>query len=231
MATAVILAAGRGERMGGDKVFLEINRKHVMEYSLGAFERCPEIDEIIIVARADSVDRCREIGSGFSKFSKAVVGGDSRAESSMNALDALAPDCEIVAIHDAARPLVTPELVSRTVASARANGSGVAVGAVVDTIKEVDGEGGVVRTIDRASLRAAQTPQAFRVGLLRDAYAKALSAGARLTDDASALEFCGIPVATVESQSPNPKLTYKSDVAYVATLLAEKEVLQCQALA
>lgn len=148
-----------------------------------------------------------------------VAGGEARADSVANALAATGAD--LVVIHDAARPLVTPELVDLVVerlAHDESLAGAIAVGPVTDTIKRVDDAGAeVAETIDRDSLRAAQTPQAFRADALREALAA--SAAAAATDEAMLVEAAGGRVAVVESPAPNPKVTGPEDLAVVEALL------------
>ena len=223
MTAAILLAAGRGERMGGagDKAFLGLGSRPMVAYSLLAFQTCPDIDDIVLVVRADKINRSRELcrDLGIDKLASVVEGGESRQDSVRAGLTALPPGTKIVAIHDTARPLVTPELVSRTVQSAKERGSGVAAHRVVDTVKVVESGMVVSSTPDRSKLWAVETPQTFHADLLRRAYDGVAAKGISVTDDAGAVERLGEPVHLIESKSPNFKVTHPDDLALAAAVL------------
>ncbi len=223
MTAAILLAAGRGERMGGagDKAFLGLGSRPMVAYSLLAFQTCPDIDDIVLVVRADKIDRSRELcrDLGIDKLASVVEGGESRQDSVRAGLAALPPGTKIVAVHDTARPLVTPELVSRTVQSAKERGSGVAAHRVVDTVKVVESGMVVSSTPDRSKLWAVETPQTFRADLLRRAYDGVAAKGISVTDDAGAVERLGEPVHLIESKFPNFKVTHPDDLALAAAVL------------
>lgn len=222
MNGAIILAAGKGERMGNmDKVFMKLGPYPVVAYSLLAFENCTNIDAIVIVTREDRIETTQTLVSSLSlsKIVSITTGGARRQDSVKNGLKNLPEGIDIAVVHDAARPLVTPELISLCIESAKEKGSGVAAKRVVDTIKECDENGLVVRTIDRNRLCAVETPQAFKAEILRDALDKVEIAGANITDDASAVEFSGKEVHLVEWQKPNLKLTHAEDQKILLALL------------
>lgn len=223
MIAAIILAAGRGERMGAklDKAFLSLGPKPLVAYSLLAFEACSDIEGIVLVVRKDRVEAAREMCKmfGISKLLKIVPGGSRRQDSVRAGLAALSPETTVVAVHDSARPLVTPSLISATIVSAKKSGAGVAARKVVDTIKECGRTGVVSKTIDRAKLWAVETPQTFRYDLLRSSYDQVAAARKTVTDDAGALEFAGHPVQLVEWPHPNLKITYPEDLTIAAALL------------
>ena len=213
MTGAVILAAGKGERMGNvDKAFLTLGSKPMVAYSLLAFENSPSITHIVMVVRRERVAAAKEMAKifGISKLSAVVAGGASRQEVSF------------VAVHDAARPMVTPELISLCVESARKKGSGVAAHRVFDTLKDCDKFGKVIRTIPRERLWAAETPQVFPAKTLREAYEKLNESKAAVTDDAEAVELLGQQVSMVEWKRPNPKITVVEDMQTVAMLMSMK---------
>ena len=223
MTAAIILAAGRGVRMGAkeDKAFLGLGRRPLVAYSLAAFEACADVGAVILVVRGDREASAREAcrALGVSKLAAVVTGGGLRQDSVRAGLAALPPGAEIVAVHDAARPLVTPELISATIRSARETGSGVAAAKVVDTLK-LAGPGNVAEsTVDRDGLWAVATPQTFRAELLRRAYDAVAAAGAVVTDDAGALEFIGEKARLVEWRKPNLKVTVPEDLAVAEALL------------
>lgn len=224
MTTALIVAAGRGTRMGPqtDKLFLEIAGQPVVAHTWRRFEEAACIDELVLVVREQRRTTFQELARqfGFRKPFVLVAGGAQRQDSVWNGLQALPPATEIVAIHDGARPCTSESLIAATVSAARQVGAAVAARRVTDTIKEADSRALIVRTIDRSRLWAVQTPQCFRVDIIRRALAVARERGRQFTDDTAACELIGQPVRLVESQEPNPKLTSPADVAYLQTLLS-----------
>ena len=155
----------------------------------------------------------------FKKNFLLVAGGTERQDSVWNGLLAVSPQTEIVAIHDAARPCTTPELISATLQAARATGAAVAAQRVTDTLKE-SADGKIIsRTVAREKLWAVQTPQTFRIAIIRRAIATAREKKLNLTDDTAACELIGQPVQLVNSPSPNPKVTVPADLPFVASLL------------
>lgn len=225
MTGAIILAAGKGERMGNvDKAFLSLGPKPMVAYSLLAFENCQDIDHIVLVVRKDRIDAAKGMARmfGISKLVKIVSGGSKRQDSVKAGLAALPPECTLVAIHDAARPLVTGELISLCVDSARKTGSGVAAHKIVDTVKECDKGLKVISTVDRERLWAVETPQAFSADLLREAAANLAATKATVTDDAGAIELLGKPVHLVEWKKPNLKVTVVDDLQVVSALMEHK---------
>ena len=223
MTTAIIVGAGRGERMGAntDKAFLSLGPRPLVAYSMMAFEACTEIRQIVLVVRRDRIEAAKNMAQmfGISKLRTVVAGGAHRQDSVRKGLAELPPETRYVTIHDAARPLVTPALISETVRCAHKHGSGVAGRRMVDTVKLVEKAPVVSRTVDRDQLWTVQTPQTFRLDLLRQAYARLAETGAVVTDDAAALEQIGVPVRLVEWAPVNLKVTIAEDLAVAATLL------------
>ncbi|MEK7775224.1 MAG: 2-C-methyl-D-erythritol 4-phosphate cytidylyltransferase [Candidatus Zixiibacteriota bacterium] len=226
MVYAIIVSAGKSERFGGDvpKQFVEVCGKPILAWTLERFEHAQTIDKIVIVASADHaamisqsvVDRF-----GLTKVEKIVEGGASRAESVLRGLESLPSYTEIVAIHDGVRPMVHPQDIDTVVNSARHWGGAILASRVTDTIKLVSGEK-ITSTLDRASLFAASTPQAFQFGLIRDAHRHAHSAGKHheATDDAVLVERMGHAVHVVVTAYPNPKITHSADIAMLEFLLS-----------
>jgi 2-C-methyl-D-erythritol 4-phosphate cytidylyltransferase len=176
---------------------------------------------LILVVRAERRPEFESLGQrfGFRKPVRFVDGGRERQDSVWNGLLALDATTELVAIHDGARPCTPRELVERTIERARLTGAAVAARRVTDTVKESgDGEQ-VLRTLDRTRLWTVQTPQAFRVSVIREALARVREAGVQVTDDTAACEWIGQAVSLVESGALNPKVTVASDVALVSALL------------
>ncbi len=223
MTAAIIVAAGRGERMGAnlDKAFLSLGPRPVVAYAMMAFESCPDIQDIVLVVRREQMAAAKGMTQmfGISKLRRIVAGGKRRQDSVSNGLAALAPETRFVAIHDAARPLVTPALISATVRSAMKHGSGVAAKRLVDTIKYVEKGFVVARTMDRTKLWSVQTPQTFKTELLRQAYAALADKGETVTDDAAAVELLGEKVRLVEWEQPNLKITVADDLRVAAAIL------------
>ena len=223
MIFGIIVAAGKSERMGVDvdKAFISLGSKPVLAYSLVAFERCPMIDGIVLVVRKDRLDSARGMTQmfGFSKVRAIVAGGQTRQASVANGLAEMGEDVRVVAVHDGARPCVTPDIISETIKSAKRCGSGVAAVKITDTIKEVDRGFVVSRTVDRTKLWAVQTPQAFKVDLLAKAYEHVRKKRAVVTDEASAVELLGEEVHLVPSSWSNIKITTPDDLTLATTIL------------
>ena len=191
---AVVVAAGRGERaaLGKNKVLHTIGGVTVLGRCLRALHKSALLDGVVLVLAAQDADAyqslCAKEGRSFL-VKRIVHGGSTRQESVLHGLRALPEDAEIVAIHDAARPFVTADILRRSIELARATGSGVACTDVVDTIKQMEADGRVT-TLDRSRLRAAQTPQTFRTAEILQAYARAEAEGWKATDDADLYERC-----------------------------------------
>ena len=218
MVTAIVLAAGRSTRMGGgeNKQFLKLLGNPLVWYSLAAFEQCCVVDEIVLVRRPDYADQAERIGRQFKKVVAFADGGVERQDSVWNGLEKVTGD--IVAVHDGARPLVTPALIETTIVSAEAHGTGIAATKIVDTIKEAEDKV-VTRTVDRTNLWAVQTPQTVRTQLLREAYGLVRKKKMVVTDEAAAVELLGHPVHLVETAFLNLKITTPSDLAVAESLL------------
>ncbi|MSU57998.1 MAG: 2-C-methyl-D-erythritol 4-phosphate cytidylyltransferase [Pedosphaera sp.] len=223
MNSAIIVAAGKGTRMGPgvDKLFLEVAGRPVVAHTWQRFNDAPCIDELVIVVRDGMQSAFSEIAAQF-KFTKPfrlVAGGVERQDSVWNGLEALSPQTEIVAIQDAARPCTSEELIAATIAAARETGAAVAGQPVTDTIKESDDGKTISRTVDRSRLWAMQTPQTFRVAVIRRAFAELRKRGLAVTDDTAACELIAQPVRLVAGDTPNPKVTVPGDLPYIAMLL------------
>ena len=225
MTSALIVAAGKGTRMGPsvDKLFLELNGCPLVAHTWRRFDRAPCIEHIVLVVRDGMQGAFAELAKeeAFTKPFRLAAGGQERQDSVWNGLEALPQDADIVAIQDAARPCTTPGLIAATVEAARQFGAAVAAQPVADTIKE-SGDGQLVeRTLDRSRLWAVQTPQTFRVELIRRALAEARRRRLLFTDDTTACELIGQPVRLVVSHLPNPKVTRPDDLPYVELLLQQ----------
>lgn len=212
--TAIVVASGNSARMGTgeNKVFLPLRGKPVIAHCLEAFEACESVQSVIVVTReCDMLKMCDLVDSlGFSKVKSVVVGGGTRAESVKCGLEALPRDAQVVAIHDGARPFVSPQKIDAVVAAARTMGGAILAVPCTDTVKRVK-DGVAVKTLNREELYCAQTPQAFLVEKLFAAIS--INQNAAYTDDSQYFEKAGFPVAVVEGDVGNVKITYKEDIA------------------
>ena len=221
MTTAIILAAGKSERMGSgvDKAFLSLVNKPVVAWSLLAFEKCADIDRIVLVVRKDQVMASKAVVKmfGISKIAKILPGGTKRQESVAAGLAACDVDTRTVVIHDGARPMVTPELISEVVKQVKKSPAVTVGRPMTDTVKRCEKGTVVTETVDREKLWTVQTPQAFQVKEIRAAY-KTLGTK-EVTDDCRAVELNGGTVKIVENLKPNFKITTVEDLQLAATLL------------
>ena len=221
MTTAIIVAAGKSTRMGPgtDKAFLSLGSKPVLAWSLLAFERCKEVDRIILVVRKDQQIAAKAVSRmfGISKLQAIVAGGNRRQDSVQAGLDACDVDTRYVLIHDGARPCITPEVIAEVVKLVK-RVPAVAVGRrMTDTVKRVDKGTTITETVDRSTLWTVQTPQAFQIKVIRDAY-KALGKN-EVTDDCQAVENAGGQVKIYETNIPNFKITTVEDLQIAGALL------------
>ncbi|HZI18731.1 MAG TPA: 2-C-methyl-D-erythritol 4-phosphate cytidylyltransferase [Pyrinomonadaceae bacterium] len=216
MNVAIIVAAGRGERAGGGraKQFREVSGTPIIIHTLSRFERCRSIAEVVVVVPAGSAAETLALARrhGIGKVAGAVEGGATRAESVRRGFEAAGEEAKVVAVHDGVRPFVTPDEIDRVVREAEVTGAAILAARAVDTVKEVEG-GRVVTTPDRARLWLAQTPQCFRLELLRRAYELVPGGGAAFTDCSALVERLGVTVAVVEGGPHNIKITTPLDFA------------------
>ena len=211
-AGAVIAAAGSSSRMGGrDKLAEPLDGIPVILRTLAAVEAVPEIREIVVVTREDRVEEYRRLLGQCSRLRAVVPGGSTRQESVRNGVRALSPDCTLAAIHDGARPLVTPEVFARCIEAARSCGAATAAVPVKDTIKLADEVGRVLDTPDRSRLWAVQTPQIFDRERYLRAAEEAERQGLSCTDDCQLFEAMGWEVQLVMGDYRNLKLTTPED--------------------
>jgi 2-C-methyl-D-erythritol 4-phosphate cytidylyltransferase len=221
MNAAIIVAAGKGVRMGSDKLWLEIAGLPVIAHTWKRFNEAQCIGEIILVVREGMQQNFAELAAKFhfQKPFRIVAGGAERQDSVCNGLEALGSETDIVAIQDAARPCTSEALIEATIAAARETGAAVAAQAVTDTIKETADGKTISRTLDRAKLWSVQTPQTFRVEIIRRALAAVRERGLIFTDDTAACELIGQPVRLVAGTTPNPKITVPGDLPLIEALL------------
>jgi 2-C-methyl-D-erythritol 4-phosphate cytidylyltransferase len=221
MNVAILVAAGRGARMGKDKLFLKVAGKPVIAHTWERFDKAKIISEVIVVVRAGMEKKFLALAKkfGFQKKFQIVTGGAERQDSVANGLAALPAGTEIVVIHDAARPCVSADLIEATILEADESGAAVAAHPITDTIKESADGRLIERTLDRSKLWGMETPQTFRAEVIRRAITTAKTRKMLFTDDTAACELIGQPVRLVSSIAPNPKVTVPGDLPIVETLL------------
>lgn len=212
----IVVAAGRGERLGQDKAWVPLGGRPLVAHSLGALAR-PPVERVVLVVAAERLAAGRALAAQAAVPTIAVVGGARRQDSVRAGLLALGP-CAWVAVHDAARPFADHALLLRTLEAARATGAAVAAVPVQDTIKRVR-DGRVVETLARAELWAAQTPQVFRGPLLARAHREATT---EATDDATLVERLGVPVAVAAGAYVNIKVTTPDDLVLARLLWQQR---------
>ena len=218
---AVIVAAGNASRMGGiDKVMAQLKGEPMIARTVRTFQNCDCIEEIVIVTRPDLILPITALTREMPKVKAVVSGGSSRQESVNLGLGALSKDVKMAAIHDGARPLISMEVIDRTVRAAHTHNAAAPAIPVKDTIKVVEGRV-VVNTPDRATLFAVQTPQVFDFDLLRGALKHAEETGAQVTDDCSAVELLGMKIKIVDGDEHNLKVTTPMDLKIAEMLLEE----------
>jgi 2-C-methyl-D-erythritol 4-phosphate cytidylyltransferase len=223
MVTAVIVAAGKSERMGGgtDKAFLSLGSKPVVAWSLLAYEKNTDIDKIILVVRKDQLTAAKAVARmfGISKLFKIVPGGARRQDSVQAGLKEVDVDTRIVVVHDGARPCVSQDVISDVIKSARRGAASVSGCKIRDTVKIVEKGCTVSSAVDRAKHWVVQTPQAFPCSMLRKAYAAVEAQKMEVFDDSQAVEIAGETVKICETDKPNIKITTPEDLQVAAAIL------------
>jgi 2-C-methyl-D-erythritol 4-phosphate cytidylyltransferase len=214
---ALIISAGKGHRFieGKKKQFHLLAEKPVLAHTIDKFETCPLIHSILLVVGQEDMDYClKEIIEKYQykKISQIVPGGKRRQDSVRNGIEVLSKDAEIVVIHDGVRPFVTKEMIEDSIRSAIRFGAVVLAMPVKETIKMAQPDGTVLKTLDRESLWQIQTPQTFRVNVIKEAYHKATEDGFAGTDDASLVERLGIKVHILPGSYTNIKITTPEDL-------------------
>jgi 2-C-methyl-D-erythritol 4-phosphate cytidylyltransferase len=219
--SAIIVAAGSSRRMGSDKLISLLRGRPVVAHSLERFERCDLIDEVILVIRPDRRLEFEQIVRtfGFSKINKIIDGGEERHFSVWNGIAHLSEASEIVAVHDAARPMISPDLISQAVILAREVGAISLAAPIVETLKRADAMGNVTDNVDRTGLWGMQTPQVFRGDWLADAYKRIIDSGRTVTDEVSALQEAGYPVRLLQNPDWNIKITFPRDLDFAEKLI------------
>lgn len=221
-AAAIIAAGGIGTRMGVSrpKQFMELAGVPILIHTLRAFELTASVSEIVLVAPVDHLADVEALLTryGTGKVRHVVPGGVLRQDSVRCGIESLSPEIELIAVHDGARPLVTPEIIDRCLVAALQFGAAVAAVPVRDTLKRSRGRI-IAATVNREQLWQAQTPQAAKADLLREAFRKADEDGFVGTDESSLLEHLGIPVTLVEGSEQNIKITRPEDISIAEAIL------------
>ena len=216
MKVAVIIAAGgSGKRMGRPKQFLPLAGKAVVEWTIEVFRKIKVVGQIVLAVPEDDLERAKNLGV------TVVAGGEERGDSVKNGLKAISPDCDLVIIHDGARPLITPDIIEKAISEAKEYGAAIVGVPAKDTIKRVGDDLVIKDTVDRQALWQAQTPQIFKYEIITRAYAKKRSA----TDDAKLVEDLGIKVKMVMGSYENIKITTPEDLIVAEAILRSRNVL------
>ncbi len=217
--SVIIVAAGRGERFGGGKVFALLRGKRVLDWSLERFELHPRVDEIILVLNRE--DKKLNSFKKYSKIKVIIEGGERRQDSVVSGFRELDPgSSDIVLIHDGVRPLISEELITRVIEGVEERGAVCPVISVEDTIKRVEGEQ-IKETMRREELRRAQTPQGFLYPVLKRAIEKAEEQGFHGSDEASLVERLGERVSIIEGDPANIKITIPKDLKIAEALIGD----------
>ena len=228
MTSAIIVAAGSSRRMGFDKMFAPLAGKPVLWHSIKAFHDTREISSIVVVAHQDRVAETQALiaGSKFTKVLEVVAGGSERHLSVWEGLQAIsARECELVAIHDGARPLTTPALIRSCIEAAREHGAACCASPVPDTVKRASTDQVVEESIERTGLWAMQTPQIFASGLILQAYAALMARNEMVTDEVGAVQKLGKRIFLLRNDEWNFKITFPRDLElaeHVLSLRAKK---------
>ena len=224
MLSAIIVAAGSSQRMGFDKLLALLGDQPVLAHTIRAFERTESVTEIILVARAERVKEFEELlgQNDFRKVHHVIPGGEQRQDSVRTGLERVRSETTFVAVHDAARPLVTPEQIERVFEVARVHGGAALAEPITNTLKRADSNGVVTGGVSRESLYAMQTPQIFSRDLLEKAYAAVAENKLSVTDEVSAVEETGAKVVLVPNEEWNIKITYPRDLLLAQAVLARR---------
>ena len=215
------MAAGSSRRMGFDKLTADLGGQPVLARTLGVFNACPAVDSIVLVCSASAQQELEQIARAAApqKLRAVVTGGAHRHLSVAEGLGCVADDAAMIAVHDAARPLVTCGMIERCLEAARNSGAAACARPVTDTLKRVNDERFIIESVDRAKLWSVETPQIFRADLLRHAYEEIIATGGYVTDETSAVQAAGAPVALVETPEWNGKITFPADLELARVIL------------
>jgi 2-C-methyl-D-erythritol 4-phosphate cytidylyltransferase len=221
-SAAVIVGGGSGNRFGGDKLTVSLAGKPLIAHTLSAFEESSAVSSIVLVVPPGREEEFRTIANDeeISKLASVIPGGEHRHESVRRGLEALPPEVELVAIHDAARPLIIPDLITRCLEMGAKEGASALAVPVTDTLQQIDASGCAVGSVDRSTLRAMQTPQVFYAAEIRDLLA---AVSGNPTDEVSVAMAAGKKVSLVEHYEPNLKVTWPQDVVIAEALLRDRK--------
>jgi len=224
MLSAVIVAAGSSQRMGFDKLLALLGDRPVLAHAITAFEQTPSADEIILVAREERVGEFSELvaQNGFKKVRHVIPGGEQRQDSVGAGLKHVSAECRFIAVHDAARPLITPEQIERVFAGAREQGAAALAAPITDTLKRAGEDRAVTGGVARDNLYAMQTPQIFARDLLERAYAAVAAGKLSVTDEVSAVEHLGEKIVLIPNDDWNVKITYPRDLLLAQAVIARR---------
>lgn len=214
MTSAIIVAAGSSRRMGFNKLLAPLAGVPVLRRTLGEFQACADVGEIIVVAGdevREQISQWQQEG-GLTKLVVVIEGGTERHLSVWAGIQACSPQTEIIAVHDGARPLITPEQISKCITAAREQQAVACARPMTETIKRADSSGRITESLDRTGVWVMETPQVFAKELLVRAYESVIRDGALVTDEVSAVQHVDAPVFVVENTAPNPKITFPADL-------------------
>lgn len=222
--SAVIVAAGASARAGRDKLFTELGGMPVLARTLSVFEACGGVDEVIVVTREDKIievaDLCRAYG--LNKVVKILCGGETRLHSALAGVSETNPRAELIAIHDGARPFVTPEVIEQAIHAALLYKAAAPAVSVKDTLKQVESDF-AVSTVPRAETKAVQTPQVFQAALIKAALTNAVNREIDVTDDCAAAELLGVRVRLIPGSEENIKITTPLDFKLADAILESRQ--------
>ena len=222
MLTAIIVAAGSSKRAGFDKSLAKIAGRPVIQHTLAAFEKATCVNDVLVVSRETVAMRHFIVKTNLRKVRRVVRGGTRRQDSVLAGLNALDNEVDFVAVHDAARPLITPRDIDRVFAAARKHGAAALAVPITDTLKLADTNHVVCGAIDRQNVFAMQTPQIFRRELLSKAYEQVKKDSLTVTDEVSAIENVGGRIVIVPAEDHNLKITFASDLPLAEIILKQR---------
>ncbi len=228
-ASAIVVAAGKGKRMGAscNKQFIKLRNKPILAHTLEVLQNSSSIDDIIIVVGEEEIDLCLdEIVNTYrlSKVKSVVAGGAERQDSVARGLEELKDGCSIVLVQDGARPFIDDEMIERSIRTAWEEGAAIAAVPVKDTIKQANSALEVEATLQRSSLWSVQTPQAFKLEILLEAYERLRENNMVVTDDAAAVESMGLKVKIVMGSYENIKITTPVDLIIAEEILKRGDI-------
>ena len=224
---ALVPAAGQGKRMGGahSKPYLLLEGKPILAHTLLELERCPLVDEVVLMVERGEIERARaSVVEEFrlQKVGAILAGGVQRQDSVWEGLKTIQDDCDLVMVHDGVRPFISQEMLARSIQGAVDCGASIAAVPAKDTVKLVSAQNMVLKTPDRKSVFLVQTPQTFKRDILLRAYRQAMEDGFYATDEASLVERLGMPVKVVEGSYENIKITTPEDLVVGEMILKRK---------